>query len=223
MSRLPDALLAEGHEDITVLDISYETLAVTRRHRGSLENRVAYIVSEACFGKVVGRRGTFIEDLLEPIADGGADDLVHLGLHVRAFAVTRIERVMTTTPFAYRHSNDIKRVCATLGAKQKFIKPHCSWQNGKVELLNRTLATEWAHRQPFTSNHDRATAPAPWLKHYNTVRRHRSLGGKQAPDQVPVTNVVAGYTWLCAVDFRSPARSQWVSNNSPGAACRGGH
>lgn len=82
-----------------MLDISYEALAVTRRHLGSVENRVAYIVSEACFGKVVGRRGTFIEDLLEPIAYGGADDLVHLGLHVRAFAVTRIERVMTDNPF----------------------------------------------------------------------------------------------------------------------------
>ena len=95
-----------------------------------------------------------------------------------AKGITRIERVMTDNAFAYRHSNDMKRVCAALGAKQKFIKPHCPWQNGKVERLNRTLATEWAYRQIFTSNAARARALAPWLEHYNTVRRHSSLGGK---------------------------------------------
>jgi transposase InsO family protein len=95
-----------------------------------------------------------------------------------AKGITRIERVMTDNAFAYRHSNDMKRVCAALGAKQKFIKPHCPWQNGKVERLNRTLATEWAYRQTFTSNAARTEALAPWLEHYNTVRRHSSLGGK---------------------------------------------
>ncbi|MGY0536555.1 IS481 family transposase [Nocardioides sp. YJ-D4] len=93
-----------------------------------------------------------------------------------AKGITRLERVMTDNAFAYRYSNDVKRVCAALGAKQKFIKPHCPWQNGKVERLNRTLATEWAYRQTYTSNAARAAALAPWLEHYNTVRHHSSLG-----------------------------------------------
>jgi transposase InsO family protein len=92
--------------------------------------------------------------------------------------ITTIERVMTDNAFAYRHSADVKRVCAALGATQKFIKPHCPWQNGKVERLNRTLATEWAYRQPFTTNAARQAALAPWLEHYNTVRRHSALEGK---------------------------------------------
>ena len=95
-----------------------------------------------------------------------------------AKGITSIERVMTDNAFAYRHSNDVKRVCAALGAKQKFIRPHCPWQNGKVERLNRTLATEWAYRHVFTSNHARAAALAPWLEHYNTERRHSALAGK---------------------------------------------
>lgn len=94
-----------------------------------------------------------------------------------AKGITRIERVMTDNAFAYRYSNDVKAVCADLGAKQKFIKPHCPWQNGKVERLNRTLAAEWAYRQVYTSNADRAAALAPWLEHYNTERRHSSLAG----------------------------------------------
>jgi transposase InsO family protein len=53
----------------------------------------------------------------------------------------------------------------------------CPWQNGKVERLNRTLATEWAYRQTFTTNAARTAALAPWLEHYNTVRRHSALKG----------------------------------------------
>ena len=90
--------------------------------------------------------------------------------------ITRIERLMTDNAWAYRYS--LREVCARHGITQKFIKPHCPWQNGKVERLNRTLATEWAYRRVFTTNDQRAAALAPWLEHYNTERRHSALGGK---------------------------------------------
>ena len=93
-----------------------------------------------------------------------------------AHGVTRIERLMTDNAWAYRYS--LRQVCAEHGITQKFIKPHCPWQNGKVERLNRTLQTEWAYRQVFTSNDERAAALAPWLEHYNTRRRHSALGGQ---------------------------------------------
>ncbi|MET4077031.1 IS481 family transposase [Janibacter sp. UYMM211] len=91
--------------------------------------------------------------------------------------ITAIERVITDNHYSYRKSNDVKDAMTTLGARHKFIRPHCPWQNGKVERFNRTLATEWAYRQVFTSNTDRAAALAPWLKQYNTQRRHTALGG----------------------------------------------
>jgi transposase InsO family protein len=78
---------------------------------------------------------------------------------------------------AYRYSADLRSVCADLGAKQIFIKPHCPWQNGKVERLNRTPQPEWAYRQNFATNTERTAALAPWLEHYNTRRRHSALGG----------------------------------------------
>jgi transposase InsO family protein len=90
--------------------------------------------------------------------------------------IPRIERLMTDNAWAYRWS--LRDLCAQHEIRQKFIKPHCPWQNGKVERLNRTLQTEWAYRQVFTSNGERAAALAPWLEHYNTERRHSSLGGK---------------------------------------------
>jgi transposase len=44
--------------------------------------------------------------------------------------------------------------------------------------LNRTLTTEWAYRQAFTTNFARTTALAPWLDYYNTQRRQSALGGQ---------------------------------------------
>jgi transposase InsO family protein len=93
-----------------------------------------------------------------------------------AHGITRIERLMTDNAWAYRYS--LHAVCAAHGIRQKFIKPHCPWQNGKVERLNRTLQTEWAYRQVFTTNTERTAALAPWLEFYNTRRRHSALGGQ---------------------------------------------
>jgi transposase InsO family protein len=90
--------------------------------------------------------------------------------------IARIEAVITDNAFAYRHSHDFINAVAALGAKQLFIKPHCPWQNGKVERFNRTLATEWAYREPFTSNGARADALAPFIEHYNTERIHTAHG-----------------------------------------------
>ena len=72
----------------------------------------------------------------------------------------------------------------TLGARQKFTRPHCPWTNGKVERFNRTLQAEWAYHQVFASNTERADALTPWLHFYNTRRRHTALGG-----QPPITRL----------------------------------
>lgn len=94
-----------------------------------------------------------------------------------AQGISRIERVITDNHLSYRRSADLADVIARLGARHLFIKPHCPWQNGKVERFNRTLQTEWSYRRVFTSNTDRAQALAPWLEFYNTQRRHSALNG----------------------------------------------
>jgi transposase InsO family protein len=92
-----------------------------------------------------------------------------------AYGITDIERLMTDNAWAYRFS--LRQLCAQHGIRQVFIRPHCPWQNGKVERLNRTLLTEWAYRQVFLTNEQRSAALAPWLEHYNTQRRHSALAG----------------------------------------------
>jgi len=96
-----------------------------------------------------------------------------------------IERVMTDNAWAYRHS--LRTVVDHLGAKQVFTRPHCPWQNGKVERLNRTLQSEWAYQRVFTSNEERAAALAPWLDHYNNRRRHSALGGRPPISRLSLT------------------------------------
>ncbi|OCB44308.1 transposase [Mycobacterium malmoense] len=91
--------------------------------------------------------------------------------------ISRIERVITDNHLSYRRSTDVANIIATIGAKHVFIKPHCPWQNGKVERFNRTLQVEWSYRRVFASNADRAHALAPWLEFYNTQRRHSALDG----------------------------------------------
>jgi transposase InsO family protein len=92
-------------------------------------------------------------------------------------AITRIERVMSDNAMNYRPSAHFRAALADLGARHILIRPHCPWTNGKVERLNRTLLREWAYRRAFGSNAERAGCLAEWLEHYNTRRRHSSLGG----------------------------------------------
>ena len=93
-------------------------------------------------------------------------------------SITRIERVMSDNAFAYRLSDAFRDAMARLGARHVLIRPHCPWQNGKVERLNRTLQHEWAYSRPFLSNAQRAAALPEWLEYYNTRRRHQALGGR---------------------------------------------
>jgi transposase InsO family protein len=96
----------------------------------------------------------------------------------------RVERVITDNAFAYRHSTAFHAALHSRGITQKFIRPHCPWTNGKVERLNRTLATEWAYSRPFNSNAERAAALPTWLEHYNLDRPHLGIGGKTPIDRI---------------------------------------
>ena len=88
-----------------------------------------------------------------------------------------IERVMTDNHWSYTHSTAFADALTDIDAKHVRIRPHCPWQNGKVERFNRTLQTEWAYRQVYTSNAQRTAALDHWLHFYNTERRHSAIGG----------------------------------------------
>jgi transposase InsO family protein len=122
-------------------------------------------------------RLAYSEILTDETGTTCAGFLLRGAAYFAAHQIPRIERLITDNAWAYRNSTAVKQAVAQLGAKHMFIKPHCPWQNGKVERFNRTLQIEWAYRQVFLNNADRAAALAPWLEFYNTRRRHTALGG----------------------------------------------
>jgi transposase InsO family protein len=117
----------------------------------------------------------------------GATAAAFLLRAAQAFAaagIPPIQRVITDNAWAYRHSTAFRQAVTEIGARQKFIRPHCPWTNGKVERFNRTLATEWAYSRPFTNNQARADLLPTWLEHYNQSRPHLGIGGHSPIDRV---------------------------------------
>ena len=66
----------------------------------------------------------------------------------------RIHRVLTDNARNYRDCRVVRRTRSpSSGRRQKFIRPHCPWTNGKVERFNRTLA----RRMGLPPSHSTAT------------------------------------------------------------------
>jgi transposase InsO family protein len=101
-----------------------------------------------------------------------------------SWGIPHITEIMTDNHWSYTKSSSVADVIDMLGATHITIRPHCPWQNGKVERFNRTLQIEWAYRQVFTSNDQRSAALPTWLQYYNHRRRHGALGGRP-----PITRV----------------------------------
>ena len=113
--------------------------------------------------------------------------LIRAAVFFADHGIARIEAVMTDNHWSYTKSRAFTDALNTVGARHVTIRPHCPWQNGKVERFNRTLQTEWAYKQVFTSNNERAQALPSWLEYYNHRRRHGSLGRRPPISRVSPT------------------------------------
>jgi transposase InsO family protein len=89
----------------------------------------------------------------------------------------RVLRILTDNAKVYRVGSSWRAVCVGLGLRRRFIKPRCPWTNGKAERFNRTLQTEFAYAQAWSSNAERVAALPGWVAHYNTERAHSALAG----------------------------------------------
>jgi transposase InsO family protein len=103
-----------------------------------------------------------------------------------SMGVPAIREVMTDNHWSYTRSNKVAEAIAAVGAKHVTIRPHCPWQNGKVERYQRTLATEWAYATTYLTNDQRTAALPTWQQTYNTERAHTALGGRP-----PISRVVS--------------------------------
>lgn len=132
-------------------------------------------------------RLAYSEILSDEKGDTAAGFLTRAAQFFASHGIGRIEAVMTDNHWSYTRSRAVAEALGDLDARHIRIRPHCPWQNGKVERFNRTLQIEWAYRQVFTSNDQRATALPRWLDYYNHQRRHSSLGGQPPTSRVSPT------------------------------------
>jgi transposase InsO family protein len=99
-------------------------------------------------------------------------------------------RVLTDNGGCYR-SRDWAAACTELGITPKRTRPYRPQTNGKVERFNRTMTSEWAFAQFFTSEADRRAAFPGWLHDYNHHRPHPGIGGH--PPISRLTNLPGQY------------------------------
>jgi transposase InsO family protein len=119
--------------------------------------------------------------------DTAAGFLARAAEFYQSVGIPRIGAVMTDNHWSYTHSHTVAAVLADLGADHITIRPHCPWQNGKVERFHRTLQTEWAHKRIYLTNTERSQALETWLNYYNYDRKHSSLGRRPPISRVSPT------------------------------------
>jgi hypothetical protein len=128
---------------------------------------------------------------LERAIDYGADH-----------GITRIQRLITDTAWAYRHS--LRGVCAEHDiSRSSSSRTALAEREGRA--LQPTLQTEWAYRRVFTSNKrtsSRLCALARVLPHSTPPQLTR----RTTADQPPVTNVLAGHLAAYVADSRRRRR-----------------
>jgi transposase InsO family protein len=119
--------------------------------------------------------------------DTTAGFLTRAAVFFESYGIEQIDEVMTDNHWSYTRSRAFAQALDSIGARHITIRPHCPWQNGKVERFNRTLQNEWAYKKIYTSNSERTEALQPWLHTYNHHRNHGSLGRRPPISRVSPT------------------------------------
>lgn len=97
----------------------------------------------------------------------------------------RVERVMTDNGPGYR-SGEFNALLESEGSRRVYTRPYSSWQNGKVERMNRTLTQEWRYACAYGSEAGRADALPAFIEHYNWERPHSACGGLPPMSRQPI-------------------------------------
>jgi len=69
-----------------------------------------------------------------------------------------------------------RELCAKQGIKQQFTKPYRPQTNGKAERVIKTIKTELLKGQSHSTREERRRHLYAFVRHYNQVRCHQSLG-----------------------------------------------
>ena len=64
-----------------------------------------------------------------------------------------------------------------------YIEPGSPWENGYCESFNSRMRDEFLNGELFGNMYEAQVLTARWVRYYNEVRPHSSLGGKPPAPQ----------------------------------------
>jgi len=120
-------------------------------------SRLAYV--EVLGGQDGGRCATFVQRAVAWFAARGI----------------ACRRLLTDNGSGYV-SRVFRDTCTLLGLDHRRTRPYTPRTNGKAERFIQTLLREWAYAQAYPTSQVRRQALRAWLRYYNRVRPHASLG-----------------------------------------------
>ena len=77
----------------------------------------------------------------------------------------------------------IRKWLQNLGIIATFIEPGSPWENGYCESFNARMRSEFLDGELFGNVYEAEVLAKHWVRYYNTVRPHSSLGGKPPAPQ----------------------------------------
>ncbi len=77
----------------------------------------------------------------------------------------------------------IRQWLANAGVITAYIEPGSPWENGYVESFNARMRDEFLNGEIFGNMYETEVLAARWVKYYNEIRPHSSLGGRPPAPQ----------------------------------------
>jgi transposase InsO family protein len=79
-----------------------------------------------------------------------------------------------------------KKICQwfiRIGVITTYIEPGSPWENGYCESFNARMRDEFLNGELFGNMYEAEVLTTQWIRYYNTVRPHSSLGGRAPAPQ----------------------------------------
>jgi transposase InsO family protein len=159
-------------------------------HHGNGSLRVGWEAVHVCVDDVT--RLAYVEILDD---ERGPTSTAFLARAVAWFATkgVTVQRVMTDNGAPFR-SKAWAAWCRLHRIRHLRTRPYRPRTNGKAERFIQTMLREWAYAAAYPSSLHRRRALLPWLRDYNYVRPHGSLGKRAPITQLSVNNLAGNHS-----------------------------
>ena len=93
-------------------------------------------------------------------------------------------------------SHKIRLWLQNAGVITTYIEPGSPWENGFIESFNARMRTEFLNGELFGNMYEAEVLTKRWIRYYNELRPHSSLGGRPPAPQtiLPLSLQYSGYS-----------------------------